>query len=111
MKKIILVLAGLFMLTASVTLAADVKLDWDVVTGATGYKISMSTDLGKTWAAAVDAGTTKPFIFPNCPDDKLVLFKISAYNTTAGDTWNNWAGAWYDGTKKPLATPMGTGVK
>ena len=59
MKKIILAVLFVF-LFSSLVLAADVKLDWDAVDGATGYKIAMSNDLGTTWLAPVDA---KPFFW------------------------------------------------
>lgn len=57
-------------------IAADVKIDWQPVTGATGYRISMSLDNGQTWQPPVDAGMTRPFTYDGVPEDKLVLSNI-----------------------------------
>jgi hypothetical protein len=99
----------IFLLLSASAMAADVRLDWDASTGATGYKISMSTDLGATWQTPVDAGMTKPFTYLNVPEDKMIIFKVAAYNTGT-DEWNNYAGAWYDHRLR-LSAPVGTGVK
>lgn len=95
------------MMTTSV-FAADVKIDWEPVTGATGYRVSMSIDNGQTWQAPMDAGTTRPYTYTNVPEDKLVLFKIAAYSY-ADDSWNHYAGAWYDHRKK-LGMPSKIGI-
>ena len=97
MKKLLLIL----LLISSTAFAANVTLDWDAVDGATGYKIQMSTDLGANWSVPVDAGTTKPFVYVNVPEDKLVMFRIAAYND-AMDVYNYHAGVWYDHRQKLL---------
>jgi hypothetical protein len=99
----------IFLLLSASAMAADVHLDWDVSPGATGYKISMSTDMGATWQTPVDAGTAKPFTYPNVPEDKMIIFKVAAYNSGTTE-WNNYAGAWYDHRLR-LSAPVGTGVK
>jgi hypothetical protein len=98
-----------FLLLTTSAFSADVRLDWDAATGATGYNISMSTDLGVTWQTPVDAGMTKPFTYPSVPEDKMIIFKIAAYNTVTTE-WNNYAGAWYDHRLK-LSAPVGAGIK
>jgi len=105
MKKFIFIL--ILLCTTSIH-AADVKLDWDVVPLATGYKIQMSTDLGVTWLASVDAKLVKPYVYTGVPEDKLVLFRISSYNV-GKESLNDYAGAWYDHRKK-LAAPSGVSV-
>ena len=104
MKKwtFIVALLGMLFLGWIVAEAANVKLDWDSNITGTTYKIEMSVDLGATWLAAVTA-TTKPFVYPNVPEDKLVLFRVSAFNN-AGQTVTRHAGAWYDHRKLLPAT-------
>jgi len=105
MKKFIFALS---LLLVSSAWGADVKLDWDESPGASGYKIQMSTDLGVTWLAPVDAQMVKPFTYTGVPEDKLVMFRISAYNS-GKESLNDWGGAWYDHRKK-LSSPSGVGV-
>lgn len=111
MRKVLytmfIIFAVLFWFTPSK--AADVTLDWDAVPGATGYKIQMSTDMGVTWSAPVDAGTTKPYVYVNVPEDRLIMFRASAYNTAA-EAINKYAGVWYDHRQKLLCpTAMSVG--
>lgn len=109
MKAIIL---GVLIIVVSICTAwaADVKIDWDGVENATGYKMAMSVDNGATWAAAVDMKLVKPFIITNVPEDRLVLFKIAAYNAIS-TTWKEYAFAGYDHRKKPLPETSGPGIK
>jgi hypothetical protein len=108
MKKMIVVFL-IIALFATGSIAADVKLDWDVSPGATGYFISISVDQGATWGTAIDAKAVKPYTVTGVPDDRLVLFKIAGYNTGA-TAWNNYAFAAYDGRLK-LLPPSGPGIK
>ena len=103
-KKLIM----LFLLIPTLTCAADVTLDWDAVTGADGYRIEMSLDMGATWQTPVLA-PTKPFLYKNVPEDKLVLFRISAFNAVA-EAINKYAGCWYDHRQK-LLHPTGVSIK
>jgi hypothetical protein len=98
------------MLFASVSFAVDVDLKWDPSSGATGYKIQKSIDLGVTWAAAVDVGNVMSFTYANVEENVLVLFRASAYNA-AGESIRTWSGAWFDSRKKPTAPPGGQGIK
>ena len=95
MKKLIFLAV---LLIPSFVFAADVKLDWDASAGATGYKVEMSTDLGVTWQAPILA-TSKPFVYPGVPEDKLILFRVSSFNAVAEAT-NKYAGCWYDHRQK-----------
>lgn len=108
MRKLILVFAILFFL-ASIGYAEDVTLKWDASTGATGYKIYKSEDLGVTWSAPVDVGNVTTYTYLNIIETKMVLFKVSAYNSL-GESVRHWSGAWYDHTKRPILTPGGTGI-
>ena len=102
MKKLIITL---ILLIAIPCFAADVTLDWDAAPGATGYKIQMSTDMGVTWSVPIDAGTTKPYIYTGVPEDRIVMFRVAAYNA-AVDVWNYFAGVWYDHRQR-LLCPSG----
>lgn len=101
MKKLILIL---ILSVAVPCFAADVTLDWDSVDGATGYKIQMSTDMGITWGAPIDVGVTKPFVYTNVPEDRLIMFRASAYNAVV-ESINKYAGVWYDHRQK-LTCPV-----
>ena len=107
-----------FMFFSVPAFAADVQMKWDAVSGATGYKIYMSTDMGDTWDNGVDVGMAQQnptvpseriYTYQNVPEDRMVLFKGSAYNANA-ETIRDWSGAWYDHRKKPLETP-GLGIR
>lgn len=87
--------------------AASVTLDWDEVPGATVYRIEMSLDQGVTWQTPVEA-KTKPFVYPDVPEDRLVLFRIGAYNNF-GQTVTRHIGAWFD-QRKLLPVTKGLSV-
>jgi hypothetical protein len=106
----IVFLTLIFVFMASVTLAADVTLKWDPSTGAVGYKIQKSIDLGVTWATSIDVGNLTTYKYLNVEDGVLVLFRSSAYNSV-GESVRSWSGAWYDGRKKPVAAPGGQGIE
>lgn len=89
--------------------AADVPLKWDPSPGATGYKVFMSTDQGETWLTPMDIGNVTAFTYTNVLEDRLILFKASAYNE-GGEAVRTWSGAWYDHRKKPLTPPAGQGI-
>lgn len=109
MKKLVLLmsLALMLLVTPAITTAADVTLKWDTVSGATGYKIQMSTDMGVTWLAAQDVtgGTTGTFLYRAVPDSGLLLFRVGAV-TPNGTVYKYHAGAWYNGSWKPTE-PIG----
>jgi hypothetical protein len=90
--------------------AADTNLSWEPSPGATGYKLAMSADLGATWSAPLDCKMANPCLFTGVPEDKLILFKVSAYNTSM-TVWKEWAFAAVDYRKKPLQETSGPGVK
>lgn len=100
----------LIVLFASISLAADVALKWDPSTGATGYKIQKSVDLGVTWTTAIDVGNVTTYVYTNVEENILVIFRASAYNA-AGESVRTWSGAWFDSRKKPVAAPSGQGVQ
>ena len=94
--KIVIVLAILLMTTFSN--AADLTLKWEASSGATGYRIYMSIDLGVTWLAPKDVGNVLTYIYLTVPDTTLVLFRLGAYNA-AGEQLTSDRGCWYDGRK------------
>ena len=108
MKTLMAIIFSL--LLVSVSYAGDVNLKWDVATGVTGYKVYMSTDAGATWLAPKDVGLVLTYIYTGVVEDRLVLFKVSAYNAV-GESITHWAGAWYDGRKKPPQFAVNLGVQ
>jgi hypothetical protein len=97
------------MLTVS-AMAADISLTWDPSPGATGYMIAMSTDMGATWQTPIDVKLVRPYAYLNVPEDKMLIFKAGAYNSTGVTAWNNYAFAAYDHRHR-LAPPTGFGIK
>ena len=109
MKHIILALTVLFLLVAGCE-AADVHLRWDAVDGATGYHAFMSVDTGLTWSQVggdITSGTE--VVVSDVPDNGLILFKVSAYNSNS-ESIREWSGAWYWGDLKPIQSPSGHGI-
>ena len=98
------------LLFATFSSAADITLAWDPVVGATGYKLYASYDVGATWILFDDAGNVTERAITGVPEDVLVLFRASAYNTN-GETVRVEAGVWYDHRLLPLSAPSGTGIQ
>jgi opacity protein-like surface antigen len=111
MKMFLLTLLCLFCM-GTVALAADVKLSWDPVDGATGYKIFQSLDVGQTWTQVADVtnGSTVETTLTGEPDSGLILYRASAYNENE-EALRTEAGAWYNGDWMPLQNPGGTGIE
>jgi hypothetical protein len=109
MKKLIITLALITTMVFPV-LAADLTLHWDTSAGATGYKLSSSTDLGVTWSVPRDAGNAQTFVWTGAPDTGLVLFRVSAYNAQ-GEAIRTEAGAWYRGDWELPTAAKGLGMK
>ena len=109
MKRVILITLAM-VLMASISLAADVNLRWDAVTGVTGYKIYMSLDNCATWLAPKDVGNVLVYTYVGVPDTMLVHFKVSAYKT-GSETITNHMGAWWDSRLMPLGTPVSLGAR
>jgi len=102
-----------FLLTlaiASVAYSADLNLSWDPSTGATGYKVYMSTDQGTTWDAGIDVGLVTAYTYLAVPDSGLVLFRVESYNAN-GNALRSDAGAWYNGDWVPPTAPSGSGIE
>ena len=112
MKKLLmclLIVASVICLPV-MTMAADVTLKWDPVTGATGYRVYQSLDNGTTWSASVDVGNVTQRVFTGVSETAMVLFRVSAYNAV-GEAVRFEAGAWYDFRKKPPGSPSGAGIQ
>lgn len=86
--------------------AGQLEISWQAVSGATGYKLSQSIDQGTTWTQIGDVTTIQTTI--TVPDDKLVLIRVSAYNT-AGESIRLTSGIWYD--RRQDKTPQAITVK
>lgn len=95
---------------SSVSWAADVSLVWNPSDGAAGYVLEMSVDNGQTWTGQIDVGNVTTYTWQNVPDNGMVLFRASAYNTN-GQATRYEAGAWYNGDWKPPERPGGMGVE
>lgn len=97
MKRITVLLAVIMLLPGAVAFAADVPLKWDVATGATGYKIQMSTDNGATWPTSrvVTGGTTTSYTWTGAPETGLVMFRVTATNAQ-GEAIRTDAGCWFN---------------
>lgn len=89
---------------------ADLTLKWDAVTGATGYKVYQSTDGGTTFTLVADVGNVLQRAITGVAEDRMVLYRVSAYNTV-GEAIRYEAGAWFDFRKKPPANPGGAGIQ
>ena len=112
MKRIFWFLVGVLIIIIfafATAQAGSLDLRWDAVTGATGYKIYQSIDGGTVWSAGTDVGNITQSMV-TVVDTSLILFKVSAY-ATSGESIRQWSGAWYDGRKKPILTPGGTGIQ
>ncbi len=111
MKKWYVIFAILAVLFGyGIARAGDVGLKWDAAIGVTGYKVYMSTDVGVTWLAPKDVGNVITYTYVGIVEDRLIMFKISAYNAT-GESITHWAGAWYDGRKKPPQFAVNLGIQ
>jgi len=108
MKRILLMVLVVVLLPM-VAFATDVDLKWDASTGATGYKVYKSEDMGVTWGTPIDVGNLLVYKYLGVIETKMVLFRVSAYNTT-GESIRFWSGAWYDHRLKPIGAPAGLGI-
>lgn len=100
MRKTLLTTATILIL-ASNSIAADIHLEWDASKGATGYKLQISTDRGRTWGEVRDTGSVKPeYVWRGAPDSGLLMFRIMSYNPH-GRAWNTTSGVWVNGKKPP----------
>lgn len=87
--------------------AVDVTIAWDASVGATGYKLRMSVDGGHRWDVERDTGSTDTtYTWVGAPEDRLLFFKVAAYNAT-DVKYNNYGGCWYDyRLKNTTAVPV-----
>jgi len=101
MGRILLTVATILVLT-SPSFAADIHLEWDASKGATGYKLQISTDRGRTWGEIRDTESTMPeYVWRGAPDSGLLMFRIMSYNAH-GKAWNTTRGVWVcEGRKRP----------
>ena len=108
MRKLLMTIACV--LLVSTASAADIHLKWDPSTGATGYKLYMSTDNGQTWDAGSDVGNVTEVAAFTVPDDQLVLIRVSAYNAQ-GESIRYDAGVFYNSSWKVPSQPSGAGIE
>lgn len=107
MKRLILILG--MVLLPILSNAADVPMEWKASPGATGYKIYKSEDMGVTWDAGIDVGNVTTYTYLNVREDKLILFRASAYNAV-GESIRSWSGAWYNHLWRPVNPVSGAGI-
>jgi hypothetical protein len=112
MIKKFVVLSVLFFGIVTAAQAVDIKLDWNTTSGAAGYMITMSSDLGATWSTPVDVKLVKPYTWLSAPEDKMLIFKIASYKnaTTPIAVWTNYMGVWYDYRLRDILT-TGLGIQ
>lgn len=108
--KMFMIVFLMFLFSAATVNAADVYLKWNPVSGATGYKIYSSGDMGMNWDAGLDVANVSEYTTTGVAEDRMVLFKVSAYNAN-GESVSNWMGAWYDHRKLPLGYADGLGIE
>ena len=110
MKKVIVYAMAMMLLAISSASAATLPAKWDAVPGATGYRVYMSIDLGKTWVKIDKDITGTTLTISNVPDTGLVLFRVGAFDTN-GEAITMECGSWYNGSWKLLGNPyyLGTG--
>jgi nitrogen fixation protein FixH len=109
MKNLVITLA-IIVLFPTLALAADVTMTWEASTGATGYKIQVSSDAGTTWGEVRDAGNVTAYTWLAAPATGLHLFRVSAYNSS-GEAIRTHSGVWYCGEWTIPAYPAKVGVE
>jgi len=110
MKKVkVLAIMTMVLMFAVTAFAADVTLKWEASAEATGYKVYKSLDTGATWDAGIDVGNVTTYVYIGVEETGLVLFRVSAYNTS-GETISTWSGAWYNKLWQPPLSAQGLGV-
>lgn len=111
MKKLItLGIAGMMMLWGACAMAADVTLKWDAASGATSYKIQMSTDQGATWPTERTVATGTTYTWTGAPDTGLLLFRAVSINAQ-GAAIRTEAGVWFNNGWKLPVQPGGLGAQ
>jgi len=108
MKTFLSILCVLVM--ATFASAADKTMSWDAASGADGYKIYKSEDLGVTWDTGLDVGNVTTYVYTGIIETGMVIFRISAYNLQA-EIFRYQDGLWYNGTFTPPDLPKGFGVE
>lgn len=108
MKKFLVACACLLCL-CGVVQAADVDLRWDVVEGAIGYYVFMSTDSGQSWSSPKITAVNQ-YTWVDAPDHGLVLWRVAAFNAQ-GSVLRTEAGAWFNGDWTLPSNVSAAGVK
>ena len=73
------------------SLAGQVKLAWDLVENATGYRLHYSTSSGN-YSSSIDAQNNTSVAVPGLTDGAPYYFTVNAYNTPAqlrAAVWHN----------------------
>ncbi len=88
---------------SSNALAAQVKVAWDAVTGATGYKLYYGQS-SKSYSATVDVKNVTSYTVPGLGDGVRYYFAVTAYNATATSNYSSEISTVTSGT--PAAAPV-----
>ena len=107
MKKVIVIIL-VILAVSTVSLAGEIKINWNSEGQADGYKVYQTLDSGNTWHEILDTNSTNATL--TMPEHGLVLLRISAYNQN-GETIRTSSGIWYNADWIPPEKPKNVGVK
>ncbi len=70
--------------------SSAIKLTWNKVSGATGYRIYYKTSANASWKVAVKATAQTTQTFKNLPSSKTYIFAVRPYIITDSVIWGNY---------------------
>ena len=70
------------------SLAGQVKLAWDPVTDATGYRLHYGTSSGN-YSSSIDTSNNTSVTVPGLTDGARYFFAVKSYNTTTTSAFSN----------------------
>ena len=93
-----------FLFLASMTYAVEKTVEWDPVISADGYRVSISSDLGETWAQVSEVLAPVVIAVIDVPENQLILIRASAYNNISEEV-NTYSGVWFNSTWRKISPP------
>lgn len=101
MKRVLLVVF-VFLFLASAAYSTEKTVEWDPVTAADGYRISISADSGQTWAQVSEVLAPIVEAVIDVPDGQLILIRASAYNNIS-EAVSTHTGVWFNSTWQKIS--------